>query len=251
MISLWPMRPAGPNILQDADLAFRQVFSTYEPRSQTSAGAPLVPSVTIGTSGQGWDYLILKRGIGKPRNQYGTWESLLGFIFIAKLNDRLAVISGLSKEPLISTCMGELVHNAWPEFFYSLGFRNWPAVDRSQAMRNALAGTWTSATATASDQFTLAANGRYGSASAAQQYGVLANGEGVTNTQAYFGNGAFTLRGNSITFVPDDHSRRTEMGYFRLEKESTDGGKTWAENLYVLRTSAIDGSQYEVRYRRR
>jgi len=33
------------------------------------------------------------------------------------------------------------------------------------------------------------------------------------------------LRGNSITFVPDDHGRRTETGYFRLEKESTDGAK--------------------------
>ena len=71
LISMWPMRPAGQNLLRDADTIFQQIFNTYEARNQTSRGTPLLPSVIQGLSGQGWEYLILKRGIGKPLVVFG------------------------------------------------------------------------------------------------------------------------------------------------------------------------------------
>ena len=121
VVTLWPMRPAGADLLGDASNIFQDVYKTYEPRNQTNRGTPMPQSVVRGTSGQGWDYVIVRRGIA-PR---GSPESRLGFVFVAKLNDRLAIISGVSRDPLVSTCFGELASNAWPAFFYSLSFKNW------------------------------------------------------------------------------------------------------------------------------
>jgi len=113
-------------------------------------------------------------------------------------------------------------------------------------MRKRIAGVWTAATATAADQFTFAANGRYGGAAAAQQYNRVNNSQVLETTQAYFGNGAYALRGNTFTLTPDH--QRPETGFFRVEEESQDEGRTWKEFLYLLRVSAVDGKDYELRY---
>ena len=245
VMTLWPMRPAGANLLNDAEMIFRDVYKTYELRSMTVRGTPMPSSLVRGTSGQGWEYVIVRRGIAPP----GSPESRLGFVFVAKLNNRLAVISGVSRDPLVSTCMGELGHNAWPKFFHSLGFKNWTATDQGAALRNKIIGVWTAATATAGDQFTFAPNGRYGGAAAAQQYERISSTEILRTTQGYTGAGAYSLRGNTITLAPD--GGRPEAGLIRVEEESKNEGRTWVEALYLLRTSAVDGKEYELRYAKR
>jgi len=244
VVTLWPMRPAGTNLLTDASSIFQDVYKTYELRTQTNRGTPMPSSVVRGTSGQGWEYVIVRRGIA-PR---GSPESRLAFVFVARLNDRLAVISGVSKDPLVSTCFGELAYNAWPRFFYSLSFRNWAPTDQTSAMRRKIAGVWTIATASVADQVVFAGNGRYASAAVARQYSRISSSEALETTQAVFGNGAYTLRGNAITLTPDDRNSRAETGFIRVEEESKDEGATWVEVLYLLRVSAVDGKDYEVRY---
>ena len=147
--------------------------------------------------------------------------------------------------------MGELAHNAWPRFFYSLSFKGWTSPDQSDAMRKRVAGVWTSATGTAADQITIAGNGRYANAAARQQYFQISSTEALETTTAAFGNGAYTLRGNAITMVQDDRQNQPETGYIRMEEESKDEGRTWTPILYLLRVSAVDGQDYEVRYNRR
>jgi hypothetical protein len=250
LISLWPMRSAGASLQDDADHIFQDVFKTYEPRSQTSRGTPLSPSVIRGTSGQGWDYLIVKRGIGKAATAAGSFATLLGFVMVAKLDDRLAVISGMSKDPLVSSCLGELAANAWPRFFYSLRFKSWTSTAHAPAVPSKLVGVWTIATATAADQFTFAANGRYAGAAAAQTYSRVSSTEVLETTSAFFGNGAYSLTENTLTLTPDDKARAPENASFRVEEETRDGGRSWAEALYLLRTSTVDGKDYEARYKR-
>jgi len=245
VMTLWPMRPAGANLLNDANMIFREVYKTYELRNMTVRGTPLPSSLVRGTSGQGWNYVIVRRGIAPP----GSPESRLGFVLVAKLSDRLAAISGVSRDPLVSTCMGELGYNAWPRFFYSLEFRNWTSTDQGATLRTKIVGVWTAATATAGDQFTFAPNGRYGGAAAAQQYNRISSTEILRTTQAYAGTGAYSLRGSTITLTPD--GGRPETGFVRVEEESRDEGRNWAEALYLLRTSAVDGKEYELRYTKR
>ena len=242
LIYLLPMRPAGNNLLEDANNAFRDAWRGFVPMNRTPAGFAFPETVVHGYSGQGWEYVIIRRGIAPPNSA----ESRLGFVMVAKLNNRLAVISGVSKDPLVSACMGENTGTTnWPKFFYSLGFRNWQAGDQTQTMRKLLAGEWIAATATAGDKITFAGNGRFANAAAAQQYHLTAN-ELITTTQAYFGNGTYTLRGNAITLAQDD--KRTERGFFRVEQESKDEGRTWADVLYLMRTSVVDGQEYELKY---
>jgi hypothetical protein len=247
VVTLWPMRPPGASLLSDANNIFRDVYKTYELRNLTTRGTPMPASLVRGTSGQGWDYVIVRRGIAPP----GSPESRLGFVFVARLSDRLAVISGVSRDPLVSTCMGELASNAWPRFFYSLSFKSWTPTDLASAMRKKIVGVWTAATGTSADQFTFAANGRYGGAAAAQEYNRISNTEVLQTTQAFFGNGAYTLKGNAIILTPDDRKNHPETGFIRVEEESKDDGRSWVEALYLLRTSAVDGKEYEVRYQKK
>jgi hypothetical protein len=246
LLYLMPMRPAGANLLQDANNAFRDVWlRNFVLRNQTPAGFAFPESIIHGYSGHGWEYVIIRRGIAQPNNPQ---ESRLGFVMVAKLDNRIAVISGLSKDPLVSACMGENRGTTnWPKFFYSLSFRNWQPGDQTQTMRKLLAGEWIAATATAGDKITFAGNGRFANAAAAQQYHLTPN-ELITTTQAYFGNGNYTLRGNAITLAQDDN--RTDHGFFRVEQESKDEGRTWADVLYLMRTSSVDGAEYELRFKK-
>ena len=246
LLYLLPMRPASANLLQDANNAFRDMWlRSFVLRNQTPAGFAFPESIIHGYSGQGWEYVIVRKGIAQPNNPQ---ESRLGFVMVAKLDNRIAVISGLSKDPLVSACMGENRGTTnWPKFFYSLSFKNWQAGDQTQTMRKLLAGEWIAATATAGDKITFAGNGRFANAAAAQQYHLTAN-ELITTTQAYFGNGNYTLRGNAITLTQDDN--RVDRGFFRVEQESKDDGRTWADVLYLMRTSSVDGAEYELRFKK-
>lgn len=246
LLYLMPMRPAGANLLQDATNSFRDVWlHNFVLRNQTPAGFAFPEAIVHGMSGQGWEYVIVRKGIAQPNNPQ---ESRLGFVMVAKLDNRIAVISGLSKDPLVSACMGENRGTTnWPKFFYSLSFRNWQPGDQTPTMRKALAGEWIAATATAGDLITFAGNGRFANAAAAQQYHLGTN-ELITTTQAYFGNGSYTLRGNAITMKQDDG--KTTPGFFRIEQESKDDGRTWADAFYLMRTSSVDGQEYELRFKR-
>lgn len=247
VVSIFPMRPSsGGNLLAEADSVFRDVYKQYDLRNMTNRGTQMPNSIVHGVSGQGWEYVIIRRGVAP----HGSPESRLGFVFVAKLDSRLAVISGVSKDPLVSTCMGELAHNFWPRFFYSLSFKNWSAPDQTANMRRRLAGVWTSATGTAADQITIAGNGRFANAAARQQYDLISSNEALVTTTAAFGNGAYTLQGNAITMIQDDRRNQPERGFIRMEEESKDEGRTWAPILYLLRVSAVDGQDYEVRYQR-
>lgn len=243
LISMWPMRRPGANLVSDVNGAFQEIFKTYQLRNRTSRGGDLPPLMVHGISGQGWEYLIVKRGIGHP----GPYETLVGFTMVAKLNDRLAVFSGLSKDSLVSSCLGELVNNVWPRFFYSLSFKGWNSIADPEAMRKRLAGTWIGGGATAADRIVFAPNGRFANAAARQQY-YASNNEIVTKTDAYFGNGSYTLRGNAITLTQDDRKNQPENGFIRMEEESKDEGRTWTPVLYLLRVSSVDGKDYEMRY---
>jgi hypothetical protein len=68
-------------------------------------------------------------------------------VFMAQVGSQIAPIVGVGKRPLVSSCLGELVNDAWPRFFSSLQFRNaTPSGQEQAAIRQRLAGTWTTVT---------------------------------------------------------------------------------------------------------
>ncbi len=239
LLTMWPMRSAGNNLWTDAYNIFSEIYKAYEPRNDGMTQNSLVR----GISPQGWEYCIIKRSIGVR-----GYATLFAFVFVAKLGNQLAPVSGLSKDPLVSACFGELIADVWPKFFYSLHFNNWKS--NGPGITKNIIGDWITATASASSKFTFAPNGRFGGAAASQYYSRTTTNEVVATTQAYFGDGSYSINGNQITLIKDAKKNQPEKAWIRVEEESKDEGRTWTEKLYLLRVSDIDGKEYELSYKR-
>ena len=82
-------------------------------------------------------------------------------------------------------------------------------------------------------EFGIAPNGRYAEAGATQRRTPYSSTEVMVTTDAYFGNGGYALQGNQILLTPDS-GRGVTRGFFRLEQESRDRGRTWADHLCLL-----------------
>ncbi len=228
-LSLLPMRPVARGLPDDALGIFRELFGT-EPLT----GDIYPPTKFIrGTSPQGWEYFVVKKPIGPSGGaQVGA------ILLVARLGSDLAVIAGTSKAFLVSNCFGELVRDVWPPFFSSLRFRNATATAPDPAaLRQRLAGAWITATATVALRYEFAADGRYADAAGARR-------RAPASPLVFFGNGAYTLDGNTLILTDDDRRRTTAQ--YRLEQESTDFGRTWADALCLL----SPGASGEVCYRR-
>lgn len=225
-LTIFPTRPTSGDLLRDAIGVFQGLFKT-----DPMTGYPFPsPSIVKGTSPYGWDYLVIRKSIGGY-----VGASLRGIIvFVARLGNDEAVIVGSSKDPLVSQCFGEIVRDEWPRFFYSLRFKNWNRPGSDSAMMAKLAGTWTTATGSAADRYTFAPNGRYATAAAAQYRARVSSTEVLQTTHAFFGDGAYAIRGNTITLTSDNNKGSPNTGAFRLEQESKDG-RTWAERLCIMR----------------
>jgi hypothetical protein len=229
-ITVFQLRAATGDLPADARNAYAEIFKT----DPLQNNAYPFPTATLyrGTAAQGWDYFVIKRSI---RGRVGEYGSLLGTTLLAaQLGNRLAVITGTGKDPLVSMCFGELVHDEWPGFFHSLRFKSWTPVAQEQRAAQRLAGTWTTATASVADQYTFAPNGRYASAAAAMTRTRLNDAEVLQTTSAFFGDGAYVIRGNTITFAADNDRANAKTRWFRVEQESKDGGVTWADRLCLL-----------------
>jgi hypothetical protein len=231
-ISVFPIRPLQGTLESQLVPIFRQVHGVDPMQTEVS---PLLPMTVIrGLSPLGWPYLMLRHSIGGHAGDYGTLVSR-GLLLI-QVGNKLGVIATTSKDPQVSRCFGTLAGDQWPAFFASLSFTNWRAPTGPSDFPTRLAGTWTIATGTVADQYTFAPNGRYASAAAAMQRNRISSTEILQTTQAYFGDGKYTLEGNALTLTPDKGGAPTTHR-FRLEQESADGGRTWRDRLCLFSAS--------------
>jgi hypothetical protein len=228
-ITVLQMRPASGNVAMDAIGVFTEIFKS-DPRQNAQYPYPS-PMFTRGTSGDGWEYFMIQKALG---GQVGDYGAPRGRVFAAQLNDRLALVLTTSKDPLVSMCFGELVRDEWPRFFHSLHFKNWKPIGQERKNVARLAGTWTTATATVADRYSFAPNGRYGTAAAATYRTRISPNEVLATTQAFFGNGSYVIKGNTIVFTADDKKNSPVTRWFRLEEVSKDVGQTWSERLCIF-----------------
>ena len=150
-----------------------------------------------------------------------------------QLGNQVAVITSTGKDPLVSMCFGELVHDEWPQFFFSIRFKSWTPASQDREMPRRIAGTWTTATASVADRYTFAPNGRYASAAAAMNRTRISSTEILQTTNAYFGDGAYAIQGSAITLTADGDRANPKHGRVRLEQDSKDGA-TWTDRLCLL-----------------
>jgi hypothetical protein len=243
-IGLWPMAPSSGDLFADAQRAWGQVFQGFVIRPED----PLNKMILVrGKAPQGWDYALLRRGIVWPANPDAQ---LGGFVMVAKLDGRVAIVSFLSKDPRLSSCFmyGYSFHpEVWPRFFANLHFRNGtPSAGGGLAQR--IQGSWesfgTSTGGGAALQYAFTPAGRYAFFGVGQRYMALTRFEAAVWTSTTFGDGSYTIHGNELTLQPDRGDR--DLFFFRLEEVSEDGGRTWTEKLFMMqptRTVTLDGSR--------
>ena len=228
-ISVFPPRPGTGNLSADARNAYAQIFQ-IDPLQNNSYPYPTA-TFTRGISAEGWNYFMLRKSIHGQSGDYGT---LLGTTLLAaQLGDQVAVITSTGKDPEVSMCFGEIVHDEWPQFFFSIHFKSWTPASQDREMPRRIAGTWTTATASVADRYTFAPNGRYASAAAAMTRARISQTEILQTTNAYFGDGAYAIRGNTITLTADGDRANPKHGWIRLEQDSKDGA-TWTDRLCLL-----------------
>ena len=222
------------DVARDAIDAFIRIFK-IDPRENAEYPFPS-PSFTHGISGDGWEYFMVQKALTGRVGDYGM---PFGRVLAVRLNDRLAVVLTTSKDPQVSFCFGELVHDEWPRFFASLHFKNWIPTGQ-QALASKLTGDWITASASAGLHYSFAPNGRYSDVAGATYRSRVSPNEVLVTTQGFFGDGSYTIRGNTITFIKDTNRSRPTINWFRLEDVSADVGRTWKEQLCLFDASIGD-----------
>ena len=243
-ISLWPMRQpgGGGDVLNDAAAAWGPTFREFT----------VPPGVTTqlirGVSAQGWEYAIVHRDMAAPGSPDAT---LTGFVMMARLGNREAMISWLSKAQLYSTCVQFYtgLPNVWPRFFASLGFRGWTPPSAAGGVAKGIIGSRESFGSSTGGgavlQYAFTPAGRYAFIGVGQRYMALSRFEAAVWTSTTFGDGSYSVRGNELTLTPD--RGQPETYFIRLEQESKDG-RNWTEKLYMMkpeRVTYVDGSRVE------
>lgn len=242
-IGLWPMAPASGDLFADAQRAWGQIFNGFQVRPVD----PLNKMILVrGVSPEGWEYALMRLGIVHPQNPDAQAG---GFVMAARLGDRVALISFLSKDPRLSACYqyGYLFHpEVWPRFFASLRFRNWTPPSAT-ALARQIQGSWesfgTSSGGGAALQYAFTPAGRYAFFGVGQRYMALSRFEAAVWTSRTFGDGTYVIRGNELILRPDHGD--PDVFLVRLEQVSDDGGRTWREKLFMMqptRTVTIDGA---------
>jgi hypothetical protein len=240
-IGLLPVIPATGDLFSHADAAWNYTFSEFEVRPTPTF--PNAPHYIRGVAAQGWEYLLIKRGIalrGSPRGPLQE-QVFFGFVMVAKLGDRIGAVTGFSKDPLVSSCFGSSLENVWPRFFSTLRFTNW-APPGENGLAQKIQGVWesygSSIGGAAATRYAFNAAGRYAETGAMQRYVGISRFVTEVWTSKTFGDGAYAVRGNEMTLTPD--TGKAETAFVRLEELSQDGGKTWAEKLYILRAAPLN-----------
>ena len=237
-LTMLPMRALARPLGEEAIGTFRDLFRT-DPLT-TYPSPP--PKLRRGTSPFGWDFFTIKKLVGGQEGEARTMGTIL---LAAKVGGQLAVIVGTSKDFMVSQCFGLLQSDVWPKFFYSLDFKN-VGLARLEAatLRQRLAGTWIMATGRMGLRYEFRTDGRYADAAATQYTTAISGNRALQTTQAFFGNGSYSLDGNTMVMTRDDHQRSTF--FFRIEQASDDSGRTWVDELCLL----TPGSSGEVCYRK-
>jgi hypothetical protein len=237
-LNMLPWRSSSQPLDNEAIGAFRAIFQT-DPLS-TYPSPP--PTLARGTSPQGWEYFTIRKLVGGQEGEARTKGAIL---LVARVNSEIATIIGTSKDFMVSNCFGLLRGDLWPEFFYTLQFKNArPSGQEHAAIQQRLAGRWIMATGNVGLQYTFQANGRYADTAATQYRTSTSSNKVSETTTGFFGNGSYSIDGSTLVMKRDDNKRTAY--FFRVEQVSRDSGRTWADELCLMEP----GSTGEVCYRR-
>lgn len=240
-IGMSRLLPSAGELSVDAALAWTRSFAGFEVRSTMTF--PEAPHLIRGVSSQGWEYLIIRRGMARVGSAADPLreQQLYGFVMVARLGNQVATLWGGSADPLVSACFGKSLGNVWPRFFSTLRFRSFRSAETNPLARGVV-GSWesygSSIGGAALVQYVFTAGGRYQESGVLQRY---SNDRPISSNQSA-GDGTYFIRGGEITLVPDQGPR--DVRSIRLESVSVDGGASWVETLSLFKANPVQSSAF-------
>lgn len=235
VLTILPMVASGGNLDQDMETIFWQAFNGWQPDERN----PDHHISTKGVSASGWEYLKKEIGLRDVNNEE---MEIYGFVFLAKIENRLAVIAGT-----YNTTTDLLYENSnpdWALFYHSLDFKNFRKASES-TLKKDIVGKWLIGSSTGLLTYEFAANGHYSNGSAFSTSHQVSDYKVKETTTSFVGDGTYSIKGNEVTKISGKGKASTEK--VRIFYENEYG--SWIKTIGLLSKSIVDNSTYEVKLR--
>lgn len=234
VISILPFMKSSGDLDKDMNDIFWQIFSGWhEDEYRTSDHIS-----TKGVAPDGWSYF--KDDVAIAKTDGGNNYRAYGFVFLAQLDGKLAVIAG--SYPSKNGPLDETTNVDWQLLFHSLQFKGYKPVSGSQLAKDIL-GSWITGSYTGMVTYTYAANGHFSSGSAFSTTTQHTEYTVLEKTTSFVGDGTYTLKGNELS-CKYSRTGTTITEKVRVYYQKQFGA--WQKRLGLLNKSTVDGSLYEV-----
>jgi hypothetical protein len=234
VISILPMQQSSGDLDKDMSTIFWQVFDGWRPDEWN----PDNHISTKGSAASGWSYFKDEMGIAKTEGEK-NFKSY-GFVFLAQLGDKVAIIAG--SYPSKMTLLDEEANVDWQLLFHSLNFKNYPSGNVSTLQKDIL-GEWLTGGSSGLSTYTFAANGRYSWGGAFSSSRDVSQYKVLETTTSFVGDGKYSIKGNELTMTSDKTNiQRVEKVRVFYQKQYGD----WQKRIGMMDLAPADGKLYEV-----
>lgn len=247
VITILEPQPSSGNLEKDVVSVFGMMYPGWSFRNTGAKQYDL----SKGYTPQGLEYCMIEGNVSKARPDGYYYDYEDGTAMVVSFGNQVAIISGRHNRLIACNCYNQ--YEGWRRFFNSFTVKNQPAsknADSATAKR--IIGSWMTMGSGAATEYILAANGNYQFIGGFGSSSTQTRGNDdylVLKGSAWQGDGKYVIRGDQITFTRRGDAK-PEQARFRLEKVNH-GGTGWNDRLYMRKTDATNGKEYEVCYERR
>ena len=248
LILVIPPQTLSGNLEGDAKSVFDQMYPGWSYRNTGEKKYDLIKGYTS----QGLEYCIMQAQMSKlsaDGSRYDGFED--GGAIVIKNGNKVGIISVRHNTSMMAhtDCLNK--YETWLRFFNSINIKNATAsrpVDEQLSKR--IIGVWKlTGHGVAVGEYVFAASGNY------QLVGAIGSSSTSTDyryeylhltSYAFQGDGRYSINGNQLRMMKRGVNE-PEVARIRFEKVNH-GGTGWNDRIHMLRTSTLDGKEYEVCY---
>lgn len=241
-ISLFAPQPSSGNLENDVQTYFAQMYTGWQ---FLRAG---VDVLTKGYNAQGLEYCMMEGSMMKPRGE-GMYDYEEGGVILFKTGNRMGIAT-IRHEATGLYCKCKTNYNSWTRFLNSFTAKNFTPAPSPVNPSASIIGSWLQMGGRALNNYIFAANGRYQYIGAFGTYTRVDPKTIELKTTSFGGDGAYTIKSNTVTMIHDSRKNQPEVVKVRFEKSNT-GSAGWVDRLYIYRENPPDGGKpYEVGFDR-
>jgi hypothetical protein len=248
LILVIPPHQSSGNLETDAKNVFDQMYPGWSYRYTGEKKYDLLKGYTL----QGLEYCVITASMNKlsaDGSRFDGYED--GSAMVIKNANSVAIISIRHNTAMMAhnDCVNK--YETCARFFNSFTVNNAIIPQKTEeAPSKRIIGVWKlNAQGPAVGEYVFAANGNY------QLVGAIGTSSTTSDyryeylhltSYAFKGDGSYSINGNQLKLMKRSDNK-PELQRIRFEKVNH-GGTGWKDRMHMLKTSAVDGKEYEVSY---